>query len=40
MVGLVGVAGRVTTLEGVTTVRVTVLLGLLVVVVFVLEEVT
>ena len=34
------VAGRVTTLEGVTTVRVTVPLGLLVVVVSVLEEET
>ena len=40
MVGLVVVAGRVTTLEGVTTVRVTVPLGLLVVVVSVLEEET
>jgi hypothetical protein len=40
VVGLVVVAGRVTTLEGVTTVRVTVPLGLLVVVVSVLEEET
>ena len=40
MVGLVVVAGRVTTLEGVTTVRVTVPLGLLVAVVSVLEEET
>ena len=38
--GLFVVAGRVTTLEGVTTVRVTVLLGLFVVVVSVLEEET
>ena len=38
--GLVVVAGRVTTLEGVTTVRVTVLLGLPVLEASVLEEET
>lgn len=40
VVGLVVVAGRVTTLEGVTTVRVTVLLGLPVLEASVLEEET